>query len=83
MRENKVTGNFNGVLTDPLLMGGVLLVSPDGEVVWVHQEGRGPVPYEDLEGALKELACEESPVGTAEPKSWLEGAVDGLMSFFG
>lgn len=88
MRERRIEGNFHGVTTDPLLLGGILLVTPSGEVVWVHQEGNGPVPYDDLEGVLVELA---SSVGSAvvlekgpgEEKSWLEGAVDGLLSFFG
>jgi len=82
LREQGIEGNFNGALTDPLLLGGVLLVAPSGQVVWVHREGEGPVPYADLEAVLRELV--PRPVGepAKQEKSWLEGTVDGLLSLF-
>mmetsp|Transcript_2481 Transcript_2481/g.5824 ORF Transcript_2481/g.5824 Transcript_2481/m.5824 type:complete len:100 (-) Transcript_2481:185-484(-) len=91
MRKQRIEGNFNGVSADPLLLGGVILVAPGGEVVWVHQEGKGALVYDELESVLTALAASvgsgseeqsESGVKEEEAESWFEKVVDGLSSVF-
>eukprot|EP00969_Alexandrium_andersonii_P318596 14073133-Alexandrium_andersonii.AAC.1 len=49
IREKKIEGNFNGAMTDPLLLGGVLLVAPSGEVA---------PPFDDVHVATVVFAME-------------------------
>lgn len=54
--QNSVKGNFNGVGSDPLLLGGIFLLTPSGRVVWTHPEGNGPIPYNELSDKLSAFA---------------------------
>jgi len=68
-----VKGNFNGVGTDPLLLGGSFLITPSGRVVWTHVEGQGPIPFEELQERLKAFANDDGPKTTPE-NDWIQQA---------
>lgn len=74
--ETGVRGNFNGLGTDPLLLGGVLFIDTEGVVRWSFQEGNGELPYGDLK---KELQAYASGDGAASPpQDWLDSALSLL-----
>lgn len=88
MREYNIQGNLNGFFFEPTLLGGMLLVSPSGQVEWAHQEGNGPISFEDLEAAANTLvaslavseACQKVALADGADRSWLEWAVDSAAA---
>jgi len=74
--EAGVQGNFNGLGTDPLMLGGVMFIDTEGTVRWSYQEGNGVLPFDDLEKALK--AYSQGNLATSPPQDWLDSALSML-----
>jgi len=56
LKEYNIQGNLNGFMVEPLLLGGIVLVGPGGQVLWAHQEANGPVAFDELEVVATALA---------------------------
>jgi len=74
-----VSGNFNGIGADPLMLGGVMFIDTEGTVRWSYQEGNGILPFDDLKEALQEYSRGGGAV--APPQEWLDDALKGLLNW--
>lgn len=77
--EGGVPGNFNGLGTDPLMLGGVMFIDTTGTVRWSYQEGNGILPFDDLKQSLLEYS--RGGKAGAPPQDWLDNALGGLLNW--
>jgi len=77
--QSDVTGNFNGISTDPLMLGGVMFIDTEGTVRWSYQEGNGILPFDELKASL--LAYRRGSAADAPPQDWLDDALKGLLNW--
>lgn len=77
--KSGVSGNFNGVGTDPLMLGGVMFIDTEGTVRWSYQEGNGILPFDDLKKSL--LAYSRGGGAASPPQDWLDDALKGLLNW--
>lgn len=74
-----VSGNFNGIGTDPLMLGGVMFIDTEGTVRWSYQEGNGILPFDELKKSL--LAYSGGGGAGAPPEDWLDNALKGVLNW--